>query len=123
MWKQYGQPVKVEEEEEEEGEDGDSSRGSTPGAESTDSLPPATSPELSSSGQEELNIIAAGIQETPTVARTGIHPSLLSQNGEGSPHAMFNIEQLGVDRRLIVNRKRQLKMYRAWMQAKFQKLS
>ena len=37
-------------------------------------------------------------------------------------HPLFSIEQLGVDRRLIVNRKRQLKMYRVWMQGKFRKL-
>ncbi|TFY81432.1 hypothetical protein EWM64_g2580 [Hericium alpestre] len=37
-------------------------------------------------------------------------------------HPLFGIEQLGVDRRLIVNRKRQLKMYRVWMQGKFRKL-
>lgn len=36
-------------------------------------------------------------------------------------HPLFAIEQLGVDRRLIVNRKRQLKMYRIWMQGKFRK--
>ncbi|KAG8804084.1 hypothetical protein FRC16_000953 [Serendipita sp. 398] len=36
-------------------------------------------------------------------------------------HPLFSIEQLGVDRRLIVNRKRQLKMYRVWIQGKFQK--
>ncbi|KAI4525774.1 methyltransferase [Schizophyllum commune Loenen D] len=35
---------------------------------------------------------------------------------------MFDVEQLGVDRRLIVNRKRKLKMYRVWMQGKFRKL-
>jgi tRNAThr (cytosine32-N3)-methyltransferase len=38
------------------------------------------------------------------------------------PHPLFKIEQLGVDRRLLVNRKRQLKMYRVWMQGKFRKL-
>ncbi|KAI0058943.1 methyltransferase [Artomyces pyxidatus] len=37
-------------------------------------------------------------------------------------HPLFGVEQLGVDRRLIVNRKRQLKMYRVWMQGKFRKL-
>lgn len=37
-------------------------------------------------------------------------------------HPLFDIEQLGVDNRLIVNRKRQLKMHRVWMQGKFIKL-
>jgi len=37
------------------------------------------------------------------------------------PHPLFSVEQLGVDRRLIVNRKRELKMYRVWIQGKFRK--
>jgi hypothetical protein len=37
------------------------------------------------------------------------------------PHPLFSITQLGVDRRLLVNRKRQLQMYRVWMQGKFRK--
>ncbi|KAH7105902.1 methyltransferase [Auriculariales sp. MPI-PUGE-AT-0066] len=32
---------------------------------------------------------------------------------------MFAVANLGVDRRLLVNRKRQLKMYRVWMQGRF----
>ncbi|KAJ7221892.1 methyltransferase [Mycena rebaudengoi] len=48
-----------------------------------------------------------------------IHPSLLSS----PPPPLFATEQLGVDRRLLLNRKRQLKMYRVWMQAKFRKLN
>ena len=35
------------------------------------------------------------------------------------PHPLFLTEQLGVDRRLILNRKRQLQMYRVWIQGKF----
>jgi tRNAThr (cytosine32-N3)-methyltransferase len=34
----------------------------------------------------------------------------------------FKIEQNAVDRRLIVNRMRKLKMYRVWLQGKFRKV-
>ena len=51
-----------------------------------------------------------------------IHPNLLSPLVSCPPHPIFISEHLGVDRRLIVNRKRQLKMYRVWMQGKFRKL-
>ncbi|KAJ3510705.1 hypothetical protein NLJ89_g4519 [Agrocybe chaxingu] len=51
-----------------------------------------------------------------------IHPNLLSPFTNCLPHPLFTTEQLGIDRRLIVNRKRQLKMYRVWMQGKFRKL-
>ncbi|KAI5453698.1 hypothetical protein NCC49_005517 [Naganishia albida] len=35
---------------------------------------------------------------------------------------LFRIDQLGVDRRMLVNRKKQLRMYRIWMQVKARKL-
>ncbi|KAL8920848.1 MAG: hypothetical protein Q9208_006020 [Pyrenodesmia sp. 3 TL-2023] len=35
--------------------------------------------------------------------------------------SLFEIESLGVDRRLLINRQKQLKMYRCWMQARFRK--
>ena len=50
-----------------------------------------------------------------------IHPILLTPFKECPSQPLFSTEQLGVDRRLIVNRKRQLKMYRVWMQGKFRK--
>jgi len=50
-----------------------------------------------------------------------IHPSLQDTDTLGLPHPLFAIKQLGIDRRLLVNRKRQLKMYRVWMQGKFQR--
>jgi len=50
-----------------------------------------------------------------------VHPSLRDPGALGLPHPLFTIKQLGVDRRLLVNRKRQLKMYRVWMQGKFQR--
>ncbi|KAF8166615.1 S-adenosyl-L-methionine-dependent methyltransferase [Mycena galopus ATCC 62051] len=66
------------------------------------------------------------IQEQPPVESANpnpqppqIHPNLLSS----PPPGLFATEQLGVDRRLILNRKRQIKMYRVWMQAKFRKLA
>lgn len=51
-----------------------------------------------------------------------VHPKLLSPFSGCHPHPLFTIEQLGIDRRLLVNRKRQLKMYRVWMQGKFRKI-
>lgn len=58
-------------------------------------------------------------EQVVTVAAPGaIHPSL--PFSDQTP--LFTTEQLGVDRRLIVNRKRQIKMYRVWMQGKFRKL-
>ncbi|KAG7094198.1 hypothetical protein E1B28_007805 [Marasmius oreades] len=49
-----------------------------------------------------------------------IHPRLLEPSS--LHHPLFHIEQLGIDRRPTVNRKRQLKMYRVWMQGVFQKV-
>lgn len=60
---------------------------------------------------------------TPSTPPTTIHPNLLVPLASCLPHPLFTIEQLGIDRRLLVNRKRQLKMYRVWMQGKFKKLS
>ncbi|KAI0167085.1 methyltransferase [Hypoxylon sp. FL1284] len=35
--------------------------------------------------------------------------------------ALFDVEDLGVDRRMLVNRARKLKMYRCWIQGRFRK--
>ncbi|KAH0836805.1 S-adenosyl-L-methionine-dependent methyltransferase [Lanmaoa asiatica] len=60
---------------------------------------------------------------TPATSLATTHPNLLVPLTSCPPHPLFTIEQLGIDRRLLVNRKRQLKMYRVWMQGKFKKLS
>ena len=44
-------------------------------------------------------------------------------HGLAAIHPGFAAERLGVDRRLLVNRKRELKMYRVWMQGKFRRLA
>jgi len=60
-----------------------------------------------------------------THVATSASPLIIHPNGaslSANDHPLFAIDQLGVDRRLLVNRKRQLKMYRVWMQGKFMKL-
>ncbi|KAF9232408.1 S-adenosyl-L-methionine-dependent methyltransferase [Melanogaster broomeanus] len=84
-------------------------------------------PQLSGSQPAGLSTEDVYSQETSsdqgaTMPKTTIHPNLLTPLAGCPPHPLFAIEQLGVDRRLLVNRKRQLKMYRVWMQGKFRKL-
>jgi tRNAThr (cytosine32-N3)-methyltransferase len=64
--------------------------------------------------------LSANTPELPSIDASRIHPNLLTQANLHQP--LFNISQLGIDRRLLVNRKRQLKMYRVWMQGKFVKI-
>ncbi|KAH9851883.1 methyltransferase [Lenzites betulinus] len=82
------------------------------------------SPCASSPGQTETAADAAqSLAESISASVPGaIHPVLAQPHDGATAHPLFAIEQLGVDRRLIVNRKRQLKMYRVWMQGKFRKL-
>lgn len=47
--------------------------------------------------------------------------SIDSEEGGARSHS-FETVQLAVDRRLLVNRKEQKKMYRVWMQLKLKKL-
>lgn len=48
-------------------------------------------------------------------------PSTDAQDGTSEPVYRFETVRLGVDRRLLMNRKRKLKMYRVWMQGIFRK--
>ncbi|KAI2473740.1 methyltransferase [Annulohypoxylon bovei var. microspora] len=42
-------------------------------------------------------------------------------NSKEVKQTLFDIERLGVDRRMVVNRARRIKMYRCWMQGHFRK--
>lgn len=47
-----------------------------------------------------------------------------TSDGDVAPVAAgFEVIDLGVDRRLLVNRAKQLKMYRCWIQGRFRKVS
>ncbi|KAF9269279.1 methyltransferase [Marasmius fiardii PR-910] len=94
---------------------------------STTSPPTETTPEESSTHNGSLSSISkhdpnesANTKLPTTTIDPEIHPHLLKP--PSLPHPLFQIEQLGIDRRLIVNRKRQLKMYRVWMQGVFRKV-
>ena len=104
---------------------------SDPGPSTTPATPPELSHEPTSGAatpsleetRQSLDSLSLEASKQSTPKAGAIHP-ILSQPlplKEGS-HPLFSIQQLGVDRRLIVNRKRQLKMYRVWMQGKFCKL-
>ena len=56
--------------------------------------------------------------ETDNKADAAIH----ADSSKHISKPIFDIVSLGVDRRLLVNRQRQLKMYRCWMQGRFRKL-
>ncbi|KAJ7035590.1 methyltransferase [Mycena alexandri] len=99
--------VETHETVEEEAEDADGSRSITPSPLPTPVLEPEVPPSLEETTPESITM--------PTPGQ--IHPSLLAS----PPLALFTAVQLGVDRRLLLNRKRQVKMYRVWMQAKFRK--
>lgn len=43
------------------------------------------------------------------------------ETNEPATSPLFTIEELGIDRRMLVNRARRLKMYRCWLQGKFRK--
>ncbi|KAI0732161.1 methyltransferase [Fomitopsis betulina] len=93
------------------------------------SSPSTTSPPQSSTSSVSKSIISIPVDENGGAVTVSsalppqqIHPSLQPIIAAVSHEPLFAVEQLGIDRRLIVNRKRQLKMYRVWMQAKFRKL-
>ncbi|KZV61086.1 hypothetical protein PENSPDRAFT_671237 [Peniophora sp. CONT] len=77
---------------------------------------------LDTNAGEASKVAEGENREEPELEEPQIHPVLLENDGAAAGKGLFKATQLGVDRRLLVNRKRQLKMYRVWMQAQFEKL-
>lgn len=58
---------------------------------------------------------------TENQKETQLHGSVQEDSIEDDKLPGFEVLSLGVDRRLLVNRQKQLKMYRCWMQGRFRK--
>ena len=87
--------------------------------------------------EEELSAIWAGTPSTIQRVEPASNASSVSERLSEVPGTVvqtqhdnhigndkkswFNIVSLGVDRRMLVNRKRELKMHRCWMQGRFQR--
>ncbi|KAI4250119.1 MAG: hypothetical protein L6R40_000291 [Gallowayella cf. fulva] len=75
-------------------------------------------------GQDELKTIWSGemFRGEDNHESNGVQENIMAAISTTSePAAWFKIASLGVDRRLLINRHKQLKMYRCWMQGRFQK--
>ncbi|KIJ65411.1 hypothetical protein HYDPIDRAFT_88559 [Hydnomerulius pinastri MD-312] len=103
----------------EEADDSQTREDDSPSISSPAPHTPLSQPEPSTEQDSPLQSTTSPVIPT---SHEAIHPNLLAPLSSCPPHPLFSIEQLGVDRRLLVNRKRQLKMYRVWMQGKFRKL-
>ena len=70
---------------------------------------------------EESKLASNDSMNTETIGGDDLSVRKDSENHIRVP--AFDIVSLGVDRRLLINRQRQLKMYRCWMQGRFRKPS
>ena len=74
-------------------------------------------------GEEELRRIwGRGLRGEGEEKSAGILEQITGkEQDEIKDGAQFDILELGVDRRMLVNRRKELKMYRCWMQGRFRK--
>lgn len=61
------------------------------------------------------------VEETQKVELNDTLRETAEPSASQTPRPTFDIAHIGVDRRMLVNRQRRLKMYRCWMQAVFRK--
>ncbi|KAF2222350.1 putative actin-binding protein ABP140 [Elsinoe ampelina] len=69
----------------------------------------------SEASTDEVNAVSEKIRDT------ALNDSGPNSHPRDTERTSFQITNLGVDRRMLVNRQRRLKMYRCWMQGLFQK--
>ena len=72
--------------------------------------------------RDQLACIWQGLDKSDDAAETNPSAEERGCVVSASPSsALFDVLDLGVDRRLLVNRQRKLKMYRCWLQGRFRK--
>ena len=74
----------------------------------------------SAAREEQPKVTDEVYDSVATIPDRGLE-SLERENATSSIEKAFEIVSLGVDRRMLVNRQKQLKMYRCWMQGRFKK--
>ncbi|KAL6709671.1 hypothetical protein ACN47E_001099 [Coniothyrium glycines] len=90
----------------------------SPPSPSSSSPPPSTSPPPTNPAA--LALLQARIEKVDLRA-TSAPTSVDDISRPETPRPAFQVVHSGVDRRMLVNRQRRLKMYRCWMQAVFRK--
>lgn len=78
------------------------------------SAPATTIPETTSTASTKSLQESTPTPQPPT-------PQENAKDGNAEQEDRFTVAHIGVDRRMLVNRQRRLKMYRCWMQAVFKK--
>lgn len=73
------------------------------------------------SPQPDRRISTGGPSSSPVQEENGLGDGNSSTSNTDAQSPAFEVVDFGVDRRMLVNRQRKLKMYRCWLQARFRK--
>ncbi|KAI8633091.1 methyltransferase [Xylariaceae sp. FL1651] len=72
--------------------------------------------------KDELARIWRGVSDAKeTISEATGENNETTLNSDSHESQLFDIEELGVDRRMLVNRAKKIKMYRCWLQGRFRK--